>query len=141
MIKLENKNLRPRDPDNLPDGCWYVEEFDEYLWTWEAGMKEAEAQGKRLPTDEELEEIFKDKKIKHNKVKRSIECAGYEFPLAGYHTTDTITLYTRGYLTHLWSSTTGGYGAYGRYLYYDNSTVYQYSRSTTDGFSARCIED
>jgi hypothetical protein len=141
MIKLENKNLRPRDPDNLPGGCWYVNKFDDYLWTWEAGMKEAEEQGKRLPTYAELEYIFKDETVEHDEIKRSIKCAGYEFPLVGYYLTEPFTLIDYGNGAGLWSSTVGGIGAYGRLLYYDDSTVDRGSRHTPNRFSVRCVDN
>ena len=51
--------------------------------------------------------------------------------------------YYAGYIADFWSSTEGGgYGAYGRYLYYNGAYVYSsYSYDKTNGFSVRCLRD
>jgi hypothetical protein len=64
-----------------------------------------------------------------------------QLPLAGYRDTDGSTFYYRGYLTRLWSSTTGGSGAYGRYLSWLNAGVARDSWVTSYGFSVRCIKN
>jgi hypothetical protein len=98
----------------------------EQLFTWEAMMRETK--GKRVPTDEEFDELPKDKEDMPNLV------------FAGRRDTDGSFDYLSSYAS-FWSSSVFGPNAWRRTLYSSGSTVYRYASNQTRGFSVRCLKD
>lgn len=98
----------------------------EQLFTWDAAMRETKKAGKRMPTDEEFNELEKE----------LLTCC--VFP--GYR--DTVgAFYIRGSNTYFWSSSESGTYAWRRYLSSGLSTVYRGTHSGAVGFSVRCLKD
>jgi len=96
----------------------------EQLFSYEAAIRETEKVWKKIPTDEEFDELVKRKKDVPN------------LPLAGYRNTDGVTFYDRGYLAYLWSSAQSP-----RYFYSGYDTVRRYTNDAAYGFSVRCLKD
>jgi len=100
----------------------------EQLFTWDAAMRETKKLGKTIPTDEQLEELLKNKGDLKN----------ITYP--GYRYTDG-SFFNRGSALFLWSSTPSGTNAWRRYLLTTYSTVARDARNKAYGFSVRCLED
>jgi hypothetical protein len=100
----------------------------EQLFTWEAAMRETERAGKRMPTDEEFDVLFKEKKDMPN-----IVYAGY------YDYTDKV-FRNFGAGGYWWSSTPSSGDAWGRGLGSSYSTVGRLADYQGLGFSVRCIK-
>lgn len=106
----------------------------EQFFTWDSAMRETKKAWKRLPTDEEFDEIIWDMTAKEFINKYNIKSLGYRY-------SDSFN--NRGNYAYLWSSSEyDSTNARGRYLYRNSSTVYRYYRDkSTDGFSVRCLKD
>ncbi len=142
-MKLENHNLHidhtkkwkvSKESHKLlvsPSGdIWEIingKEAGEQLFTWDAAMREAKKQGKRIPTNEEMDELMKKKKDIPSLV------------LTGYRDTNS-TFYGRGVDTDLWSSTEAGSNAWKRGLYSGHATVRRYTDNKGYGFAVRCLK-
>ncbi len=103
----------------------------EQLFTWEAAMRETAKAGKRIPTNEEFEELVKSKSDIKNVV-----CAGYRCTDGSFYTQDTQGTYAR-----LWSSSESGSDAWNRYLHSSNTTVGRNANDKANWFSVRCLKD
>ena len=100
----------------------------EQLFTWDAAMREAEAAGKRLPTDEEFDELLRTKADMPNLV------------LAGYRYTDgSFGLVGSG--GYFWSSLESGCNAWRRNLFSSEEGVYRDANGKMHGFSVRCVKN
>jgi hypothetical protein len=97
----------------------------EQLFTQTSALRETKKAGKRMPTDEEFNEILKTKDDLPN-----IVYAGYRHYVGG-------SFANRGTYSYLWSSSSALYRA----LYYTESRVSRYSYSAASGFSVRCLQD
>ena len=99
----------------------------EQLFTWEAAMRETKKAGKRMPTDEEFNDLTKDD-IKN------IVYTGYRLAVGSF--------YNRGNYANLWSfSEYSSTYAWRRYLFYGSATVGRSYVDKTSGFSVRCVQD
>jgi len=143
-LQLEPHNFRvehakkwkvsPKDKELLvsPSGdIWEIiggDEAGEQLFTWDAAIREAKKQKKRMPTDDEMTELMKTKSDIPNLV------------LTGYRYTNG-TFYSRGVSTLLWSSSESGTNAWTRHLYSGYSTTYRDTHNKAYGFSVRCLKE
>ena len=100
----------------------------EQLFTWDAMMRETKKVGKRVPTDEELDELLKEKSDMPN------------LAIAGYRDTDG-SFYGLGTSAYFWSSSQSGTSAWYRSLGSGNARVSRYLHSKENGFSVRCLEE
>ena len=117
------KTCKNKEWRESPTGDVWVHDSGEQLYTWDSAMRETKKVGKRLPTDNEMDEIAPK------------DFAGL---LVGYRSTDG-SFSNRGTFTHYWSSSELGGNAWLRYLYFGYSTVYRNTYSKAYGFSARCV--
>ena len=114
---------------NLTTGayCYYDNDPEKgILYNWYAvnDSRGLAPEGWKIPTIEELEQINLTTDLP----------GGFRFYNGNY-------FYT-GYYEYWWSSTeVKSYGAWYRYLNYDNGLTNSYSYSKKDGFSVRCIKD
>ena len=116
--KIDDYHLESPTEDS-----WEDTRDHEQLHTWDSAMRIAKEQGKRLPTDDELEGMKPE------------DFAG---PLAGYRATDG-SFYYRGSLSYDWSSSESGGYAWGRYLDSGDTSVYRVSVTKAFGFSVYCV--
>jgi len=100
----------------------------EQLFTWDAAMRETKKLGKTIPTDEQLDNLLKDKSDLEN----------ITFP--GDRDTNG-SFYALGSNLYLWSSAPSGSNAWSRLLYTSYSTVYRYALNKARGFSVRCLKN
>jgi DNA-directed RNA polymerase subunit H (RpoH/RPB5) len=122
---LENKEGDIVEIINHPDLS------GEQLFTWDAAMRETEKAGKRMPTDDEFDIIFKD----NNKdvVKNIKYC--------GYRSTDGFSFYYLNVSTFWWSSSqSSSTNSWRRYLNRDYSDVLRGTYYKLNGFSVRCVK-
>jgi hypothetical protein len=111
--------------------CEYQELNGEQLFTWDAAIRETKKAGKRMPTNEEFDIIFKD----NNKdvVKNIKYC--------GYRSTDGSSFFNLYVLTSWWSSSqSSSTYSWRRYLRRGYSDVGRNTDNKLDGFSVRCIK-
>lgn len=125
-------NWCDEDLKATPNGVDIWEKDGKFYFTWEAAIREAEAQGLRVPTKEEWEEsfgiIWEDKLFDFLKLNLS----GYRNYSNGYYG-------TQGSDGYYWSSTPNGTDAYIAYFYSGGGYIANfYSRG--DGFSVRCLK-
>ena len=139
-IKLEPKNFKINSDGWVKktdeNGVEYLEnpEWDiwellsnwEQLFTWEAGMREVDKAGKRLPTDEEFKKVARED--------------WSDVIYTGYRKTDGF-FYDLGYRAGFWSSTENGSNIFYRYLDSSHSAVIRFACNKTNGFSIRCVQD
>jgi hypothetical protein len=139
-IQLEEKNLKISSDGWIkktandgteylesPAGdCWELMETGEQLFTRGRAMAEAKKLGKRLPTNEELEQL---KKEDYGNVIYS-----------GFRYTDGSFDHL-GTLTHFWSSTVSGTSAWFRHLNSSGTTVYFDTGGKAYGFSVRLVKE
>lgn len=114
---------------NPEEDIWEIFDGDyrgEQLFTWEAAMRETKKVGKRLPSDEEFEEVLNTKEDIKN------------VTFLGYRYTDG-TFFFRGTFAYLWSSSQSGSTAWYRHLYSGDSTVDRITNAKALGFSVRCV--
>ena len=141
-IQLEDNNFRVNSDGwkkitvnneeylvNYKEDIWEIlhgECEGEQLFTWDAMMRETKKAGKRVPTDEEFDELeYNDfKNVKYS----------------GYRNTSG-TFYNRGSVTGFWSSLVSGKSAWYRHLNSSSSVVYRNTGSKANGFSVRCLKD
>lgn len=110
------------DVFELPDG--------EQLFTYYAAIREAEKAGKRLPTDEEFDELLKTKSDMPN-VTYAGNCNGGS---CNY----------RGYNANYWSSSVyapSPTNAWRRNLNYSFASVSRTNNAQAVAFSVRCLKD
>jgi hypothetical protein len=122
---LENKEGDIVEIINHPDLS------GEQLFTWDAAMRETEKAGKRMPTDDEFDIIFKD----NNKdvVKNIKYC--------GYRSSDGSSFYYLNVSTYWWSSSqSSSTNSWRRYLNRDYSDVLRGTYYKLNGFSVRCVK-
>ena len=101
----------------------------EQLFTYDAMMRETKKRGKRVPTDEEFNELLKTKEDLKN-----IVLSGYRYTNGSY--------YSLGSNLYLCSSTpSGSSDAWRRDLYTSYSTVYRSAGNRGYGFSIRCLKN
>ena len=101
----------------------------EQLFTWDAAMRETKKAGKRMPTNEEWDEILKNNRDNLPNIKH----AGFRDTNGSYG--------PRSRSTYLWSSTQVVDSAWTRRLSYTHTDVDRYERSKAYGFSVRCLRD
>ena len=143
-IQLEDNNFKV-DSDGWKkitvDGEEYLENKEKDIWeildkeargeqlfTFKAMKRETEKAGKRVPTNEEFDEILKEKDDIPNLV------------LSGYRSTDGTFNYL-GTDAYFWSSSEAGTSAWRRNLGYTGSTVNRGADDQALGFSVRCLKD
>ena len=107
---------------------------EEYLFDWTEDLS-----GCRTIDDWECDTVWWKLHTTTNKIDNLAE--KLQLPLAGYRSTDGSTFGYRGYYTYLWSSSLNVSNARGRLLRRNYSTVLRGSRSTSYGFSVRCLKD
>jgi len=107
------------------EDSWEDTRDHEQLHTWESAMRIAKEQGKRLPTDDELEGMKPE------------DFAGL---LMGYRSPDG-SFSNRGTSTGYWSSSESSWVAWSRYLYSGSTTVLRYPNTKAYGFSVRCVRE
>ena len=142
-IELEDHNFRVNSDGwkkitvdgkeylEAPTGdIWEILENDyrgEQLFTWDAAIRETKKAGKRMPTDEEFDEITNDN-IKN------IVYPGYRAANGSFS--------PRGDGALLWSSSEySSTRAWRRGLRCISATVSRYYYDKTGGFSVRCVKD
>ena len=114
---------------NYKEDIWEIlhgECEGEQLFTWDAMMRETKKAGKRVPTDEEFNEL------EHNDFK-NVKYVGFR-GISG-------TFYIRGSYTYFWSSLESSTSAWVRYLFSGYSVVNRNTNSKAYGFSVRCLKD
>lgn len=130
--KMERTNIKGlRVLVNPENDIWeYVDgKFKgEQLFTHDAMMRETKKRNKRVPTDEELSDLVKEKKDIKN------------FPLSGYRY-NTGNFYCLGTYASFWSSSESGTIAWNRNLASSEARVNRYTNYKTYGFSVRCLKD
>ena len=105
---------------------WDIREYDWYQYfTWGSAMRETQKVGKRIPTDEEFNQLKKEDFFN-------------TFP--GYRNTSG-TFNLCGSFGFRWSSAENGCYARYRYLHSDSSTVGRDYNHKGNGFSVVCLED
>lgn len=113
-----------------PNGVDIWEENWRYYFTWEAALREAEAQWLILPSKEEWEgslyTIWKEKLFDFLKLNN-----------AGYW--DSSIDYYQGSYGHYWSSTPNGIFSYSVYFYSGCGGIEKYD-NRGHGFSVRCLK-
>jgi len=101
----------------------------EQLFTFKAMIREVKKAGKRVPTDEEYNELLKTKENKSNLVFASIRFTRDSFNDSGKH-------------ARFWSSYVTGVDAWCRYLLSNYSPVYRDGVfDQAFGFSVRCLKN
>jgi len=98
----------------------------EQLFTWDAAMRETKKVGKRMPTEEEWEEVREE----------VVGCGIYP----GYLNNSSGALGYRGSYGYYWSSTQYS-TAYGYYLGFNSSSSDMDFDNKAYGFSVRCLSD
>ena len=114
----ENKKWRESPTNDV-----WVHDCGEQLFTWDSAIRETTKVGKRLPTDEELEEMQPE---------------DFTDLLAGHRGTDGSFDF-RGAHAYIWTSTCLGENAWERNLYSGDTTVFRGTFTKSYGFSARCV--
>jgi len=99
----------------------------EQLFTWDSAIRETKKAGKRMPTEEEFEEMLKDKDFPKNRV------------LAGYRYCNDASLGNVGAYGGYWSSSVSDSGASN--LYFDSGSAGVYANGRASGFSVRCLRE
>ena len=102
----------------------------EQLFTFQAMMRETQKVGKKVPTDEEFDELLETR----NDMKNII--------FSGYRNT-TGAFYNLTSLAYFWSSSVSGGDAWERYLYSGDAgdaTVHRDADNRAHGFSVRCLK-
>lgn len=116
-----------------PNGVDIWEQDGHYYFTWDSAMREAEAQGLRLPTKEEWEEsleiIWKDQLFDFLKLN-----------FAGYRGYSNGQYYGQGSYGYFWSSTPDGTSAYYT-TFYSGGGYPATGNGRAFGFSVRCIKN
>ena len=116
-----------------PNGVDVWENDWHYYFTWEAGMREAKAQGFRLPTKEDWEQsfeiIWKDQLFDFLK----LNFAGYRYYSNGQYV-------NQGSYGYYWSSTPYSYFSYLAYFYSGGGDVAT-NVNRGSGFSVRCLKN
>jgi hypothetical protein len=111
--------------------CEYPELNGEQLFTWDAAMRETKKAGKRMPTNEEFDIIFKDNN------KDVVENIKY----CGSRSTDGSSFRNLNVYTSWWSSSQSSSTlSWRRLLNRDFSDVYRNTLNKLYGFSVRCIK-
>ena len=115
-----------------PEWDVFEDEYWEQFFTWEWAMRETKKAWKRMPTDEEFDEIIWDMDRDEFMKKYNIEYAGYR---------NSGIFLNRGNYAFLWSSTEyDTTNARGRGLGRNNAWVCRvYRDKSTFGFSCRTI--
>ena len=116
--KIDDYHLESPTKDS-----WEDTRDHEQLHTWDSAMRIAKEQGKRLPTNEELEDM---------------EPKDFAGLFAGYRGTH-VSFNGRGTYPLVWSSTESGSNAWGHYLASGYTTVYRNCYTKACGISARCV--
>jgi len=98
----------------------------EQLFTWDAAMRETKKAGKRMPTEEEWEEVREE----------VVGCGIYP----GYLNISSGALLYSGSFGHYWSSTQFSTTS-GCHLYFSSSNSYMSLSDKAYGFSVRCLSD
>ena len=116
-----------------PNGVDIWEKDGKFYFTWEAGMREAKAQGFRLPTKEEWEQsfeiIWKDQLFDFLK----LNFAGYRYYSNGQYN-------SQGSYGYYWSSTPVSNYSYNANFYSGGGSIANvYNRGF--GFSVRCLKN
>ena len=139
-IELEEKNFKinsdnwtkKTDKDweeyleNETADVWQLLSNGEQLFTWDAAIRETKKAGKRVPTDEEFEELNKEYfgEIIHT---------GYRSPNGSF--------YNLGDGAHFWSSSEIDNNAWNKFLFSSSFTVNRNINDKSYGFSIRCIKE
>jgi hypothetical protein len=111
--------------------CYECPELNgEQLFTWDAARRETKKAGKRMPTDEEFDIIFKD----NNKdvIKNIKYC--------GYRSADGYSFLKLNVSTYWWSSSQWSSTCSWSWNLPASSGVYRYTYNKLFGFSVRCIK-
>jgi hypothetical protein len=105
---------------------WQLLSNGEQLFTWDAAIRETKKAGKRVPTDEEFEELNKEYfgEIIHT---------GYRSPNGSF--------YNLGDGAHFWSSSEIDNNAWNKFLFSSSFTVNRNINDKSYGFSIRCIKE
>jgi DNA-directed RNA polymerase subunit H (RpoH/RPB5) len=120
---LENKEGDIVEIINHPDLS------GEQLFTWDAAMRETEKAGKRMPTDDEFDDLLKEK----DDIKNIKYC--------GNRSTDGFSFFNLNMNAHWWSSAqSSSTSSWRRSLHRDYSDVYRGTSSKLYGFSVRCVK-
>ena len=113
-----------------PNGVDVWENDWHYYFTWEAGMREAKAQGFRLPTKEEWEDLL------HS----NSDLERLNFSKAGYRGYSNGQYYGQGSYGYFWSSTPDGTSAYYT-TFYSGGGYIATGNGRAFGFSVRCLKN
>jgi DNA-directed RNA polymerase subunit H (RpoH/RPB5) len=120
---LENKEGDIVEIINHPDLS------GEQLFTWDAAMRETEKAGKRIPTDDEFDDLLKEK----DDIKNIKYC--------GNRSTDGSSFGNLNMNAHWWSSSqSSSTDSWRRSLHRDFSNVYHLTANKLLGFSVRCVK-
>lgn len=108
-------------------------------FTFDAAQKHAAEHGKRVPTDEEWQNLV-DFLPEFKSISFFIDVL--KVPLVGYRSPDESALQFHGIFTYLWSSSEiHATGAYSRHLHYRFIKVLRSYNLKTFGFNVRCVKD
>jgi hypothetical protein len=101
----------------------------EQLFTWDAAMRETKKAGKRMPTDEEFDDLLGEKDDIKN-----IKYCGYRY--SDGSSFNNLNVHTRWWSSSQSSST----NSWSRDLNRDYSDVYRDASNKLYGFSVRCVK-
>lgn len=131
--KVTRLNWCDEDLKATPNGVDVWEEDGKFYFTWEAALREAEAQGLRLPTKEEWEESFDF--IWESKLFDFLKLShwGYRHYSGGQYN-------NQGSYGYYWSSSPNGAYAYYAFFVSGGGDIASYDVRGY-GFSVRCLKD